>query len=135
MAKRIGGARRKTRHKFGKNYRRRGKISLTAFFQSFEIGEKVITIGNPQGLKLSVTEGIISQVDRQFQNQIGRYIQTDAAINPGNSGGPLINTDGKVIGINNFKLQGDNIGFSLESNFITKAINSFSNINQGKNLI
>src|SRR3989344_1389132 len=81
------------------------------------IGEKVIAIGNPLGLSFSVTEGIISAVDREVKGYPGRYIQTYAALNPGNSGGPLINTDGKVIGINNFKITGDNIGFALESNY------------------
>lgn len=88
-----------------------------------EIGEKVIAIGNPLGLSFSVSEGIVSAKDRNGINDIPAYIQTDAALNPGNSGGPLINTDGKVIGINNFKVQGDNLGFALQSEYIIEAIN------------
>lgn len=70
-----------------------------------EIGDWVIAIGNPLGLSYTVTLGIVSAVHRQIPkpNGIGRYedlIQTDAAINPGNSGGPLVNAEGKVIGIN-----------------------------------
>jgi len=67
-----------------------------------EIGDWVIAIGNPFGLSETVTVGVISAVGRSnvhiaaYEN----FIQTDAAINPGNSGGPLINLDGKVIGIN-----------------------------------
>ena len=67
-----------------------------------EIGDWVIAIGNPFGLNETVTVGVISAVGRSNVH-IAAYedfIQTDAAINPGNSGGPLINLDGKVIGIN-----------------------------------
>jgi serine protease Do len=67
-----------------------------------QIGDWVIAIGNPFGLSETVTVGVISAVGRSNMH-IAAYedfIQTDAAINPGNSGGPLINLDGKVIGIN-----------------------------------
>lgn len=87
------------------------------------VGEKVIAIGNPLGLSFSVSEGIVSAIDRVGDNGIKGYIQTDAALNPGNSGGPLINTNGRVIGINNFKIAGDNLGFALESNYIVDAVN------------
>ena len=70
-----------------------------------EIGDWVIAIGNPLGLSYTVTLGIVSALHRQISKPdgIGYYedlIQTDAAINPGNSGGPLVNAEGKVIGIN-----------------------------------
>jgi len=92
-----------------------------------QIGEKVIAIGNPLGLQFSVTEGIVSAVNRQGINGIEAYIQTDAALNPGNSGGPLINKQGKVIGINNFKIGGgENLGFALESNYIEDVVNAIS---------
>jgi len=93
---------------------------------NIRVGEKVIAIGNPLGLGFSVSEGIISAINREGNNGLKAYIQTDAALNPGNSGGPLINTDGKVIGINNFKVMGDNLGFALESNYITEGINDVS---------
>ncbi len=79
------------------------------------IGEWVVAIGNPFGYligdpKPTVTVGVISAVRRSFSSQSGIHyfnmIQTDASINPGNSGGPLVNTDGKVIGINTFILTG-----------------------------
>ena len=89
-----------------------------------KIGEKVIAIGNPLGLSFSVTEGIVSG-----------YIQTDAALNSGNSGGPLINTNGRVIGINNFKVKGDNIGFALESNFLVEEVNKISEEELNQTLI
>jgi serine protease Do len=68
-----------------------------------EVGEWVIAIGNPFGLAETVTVGVVSAKGRQIGITDGGYedfIQTDAAINPGNSGGPLLNIDGKVIGIN-----------------------------------
>ena len=92
-----------------------------------QIGEKVIAIGNPLGLSFSVSEGIVSAVNREGSNGLPYYIQTDTALNPGNSGGPLINTDGEVIGINNFKIAGgENLGFSLESNYIEDSVNEIS---------
>lgn len=89
-----------------------------------QIGEKVIAIGNPLGLQFSVSEGIVSAVHRTGINGLNIYIQTDAALNPGNSGGPLINNQGKVIGINNFKIgSGENLGFALESNYVVDTTN------------
>lgn len=89
-----------------------------------KIGEKVIAIGNPLGLEFTLTEGIISARDRTGANELPYYFQIDVPLNPGNSGGPLINTKGKVIGINNFKVQGaEGLGFALEINEAKKAIN------------
>jgi S1-C subfamily serine protease len=69
-----------------------------------EVGEPVVAIGNPFGLDRTVTSGIVSAIQRQIQApngfSISHVIQTDAAINPGNSGGPLIDSEGRVIGIN-----------------------------------
>jgi len=92
-----------------------------------QIGEKVIAIGNPLGLQFSVSQGIVSGVHREGPSRLEAYIQTDAALNPGNSGGPLINTDGRVIGINNFKIgSGESLGFALESNYIEDAVNEIA---------
>ena len=102
------------------------KTSTTVLGNSdkVQVGEKVIAIGNPLGLQFSVSQGIISAVHRIGINGIEAYLQTDAALNPGNSGGPLINTQGKVIGINNFKIgSGENLGFALESNYIIDSVN------------
>ena len=93
-----------------------------------QIGEKVIAIGNPYGLQFSATSGSVSQIHREGPNKLDIYIQIDAAINPGNSGGPLINKQGKVIGIINFKISGnaEGLGFALESNYIKDAVNEIA---------
>lgn len=102
------------------------KLNLE-YVDNVRVGEKVIAIGNPLGLGFSVSEGIVSAINRvQADNNLPAYIQTDASLNPGNSGGPLINTDGNVIGINNFKLAGDNLGFALESDYIKSGINAIA---------
>ena len=89
-----------------------------------QVGKKVIAIGNPLGLSFTVTEGIISGLHRAGPNSMEEYVQTDVSLNPGNSGGPLINTEGKVVGINNFKIGGaESLGFALESNSIRNSIN------------
>jgi len=86
------------------------------------VGDWVIALGNPLGLEggPSVTLGIVSNLERTFTIDSSAYydvIQTDAAINPGNSGGPLINLEGKVVGINTFIISSaENIGFAVGAN-------------------
>jgi serine protease Do len=90
---------------------------------NLNLGERVFAVGNPLGLSFSITEGIVSGIERDPKDENKPfYIQTDAALNPGNSGGPLVNLDGLVIGVNNFRMKGENIGFALESNYVLKAI-------------
>lgn len=75
-----------------------------------KMGEPVIAIGNALGYGQSVTNGIVSALDREItmsDGSTGTFIQTNAAINPGNSGGALLNIDGEVIGINSNKIGGD----------------------------
>lgn len=89
-------------------------------------GEIVFAFGSPLGLENSVTMGVVSAVARQVRPDDPMvYIQTDAAINPGNSGGPLVDTDGKVVGLNTFILSkgggSEGIGFAAPSN-IVKAV-------------
>lgn len=85
------------------------------------VGEFAMAVGSPLGLDTTVTTGIISAVNREVESDGTKYvcIQTDAAINSGNSGGALVNSDGKVIGINTLKLSGsgvEGIGFAIPIN-------------------
>ncbi len=98
---------------------------------TLKIGEPAIAIGNALGYGQSVTAGIISALDRQFQSQDGTdytFIQTDAAINQGNSGGALLNINGQVIGINSNKLGGttvEGMGYAIP---ISRAIPIMENL-------
>ena len=92
------------------------------------VGEFVMAVGSPLGLDTTVTQGIISAVNRQVESDGVVYtcIQTDAAINSGNSGGALVNSDGQVIGINTLKLSGsgvEGIGFAIPINSTLDVIN------------
>lgn len=92
---------------------------------SIKVGEFAMAVGNPIGMQSSVTCGIISAVNREVTDSDGKkytLIQTDAAINSGNSGGALVNSEGKVIGINTLKLSGTGIegmGFAIPINSTT----------------
>lgn len=93
-----------------------------------QVGKKVIAIGNPLGLSFSVTEGIISALNREGSNGLRTYIQTDVSLNPGNSGGPLIDSTGEVIGVNNFKIgEAESLGFALESDVVRDYVNEVLN--------
>jgi serine protease Do len=92
------------------------------------IGESVVAVGNPFGLSGTVTTGVVSALGRSVPSkEAGRtytdFIQTDASINPGNSGGPLLNIEGKVIGINvAIYAQGQGIGFAIPVDRARKVI-------------
>lgn len=82
-----------------------------------EQGETVWTIGAPHGLSFTVTRGIVSFVGRRLNGR--GFIQADVAINPGNSGGPMINSQGEVIGINNFIISNAvGLNFAIPINYI-----------------
>ncbi len=113
-----------------------------------KVGEPVVAIGNPYEFDHTVTTGVISAneriVDMEYVEETPSYggdmfgfgfggtsqqvksktlwgvVQTDAAINPGNSGGPLVTLDGKVVGINTFKREGDNLGFAISSDIVKR---------------
>jgi Do/DeqQ family serine protease len=92
------------------------------------IGETVIAVGNPFGLSGTVTTGVVSALGRSVPSkEAGRtftdFIQTDASINPGNSGGPLLNIEGKVIGINTMiYANAQGIGFAIPVDRARKVI-------------
>ncbi|MBK5260136.1 MAG: trypsin-like peptidase domain-containing protein [Thermoanaerobaculia bacterium] len=92
------------------------------------IGETVVAVGNPYGLSGTVTTGVVSALGRSVPSkEAGRtftdFIQTDASINPGNSGGPLLNIEGKVVGINvAIYAQAQGIGFAIPVDRAKKVI-------------
>ena len=96
---------------------------------ALEIGEWVIAIGNPFGLEHTVTAGIVSAKWRPIgQGPYNSFIQTDASINPGNSGGPLLNIEGKVIGINTAIIaEGEGIGFAIPINMVQSVLADLKN--------
>jgi len=95
-----------------------------------EVGQKAIAIGNPFGLDHTLTTGVISAVGRQVEGAGGvtikDMIQTDAAINPGNSGGPLLDSSGRVIGMNTMIYsrsgQSAGIGFAVPADTISRVV-------------
>ncbi len=97
---------------------------------SLRVGQRVIAIGNPFGLERTLTTGVVSSLGRIIQSPdnrfIGEIIQTDAAINPGNSGGPLLDSHGRVIGVNTQILSPSRasagIGFSIPVNTVKRVV-------------
>ncbi len=96
---------------------------------ALRVGERILAIGNAGGLSSTMTQGIVSGLDRDLGEGARslKLIQVDAAINPGNSGGPLINRFGQVIGINSSKIASvdyEGIGFSIPINEAKPIIDS-----------
>ncbi len=97
---------------------------------SVMVGQKVLALGNPFGLERTLTSGIVSSLERSIKAKNGRpikgMIQTDAAINPGNSGGPLLNSKGRVIGMNTAIVsqvgQSAGISFAVPINAIARVL-------------
>lgn len=89
-----------------------------ASYRDLRQGHAVFAFGSPEGLRNSISHGVVSAVSRQLDPDSPLiYIQTDAPINPGNSGGPLVNMDGEVIGVNTFILSqsggNEGLGFAI----------------------
>lgn len=107
-----------------------------------KVGQKVYAIGNPFGLSLTMTKGIISSLNRIIESPSGRkiprVIQTDAAINPGNSGGPLLDKSGRLIGVNTSIATAGNstgnigIGFAIPVDTVNRVTTEL--IQHGKSL-
>jgi S1-C subfamily serine protease len=97
---------------------------------NLHVGQRVYTLGNPFGLEGTLTTGIISNLNRTLPSRTGRdmksIIQTDAAMNPGNSGGPLLDTSGRVIGMNvaiaTKSGQSAGLGFAIPVNRIRQVV-------------
>jgi serine protease Do len=99
-----------------------------------EVGDVALAIGNPFGVGQTVTMGIVSGLGRHFNDRLGGdslqhyqdFIQTDAAINPGNSGGPLLDTHGRLIGMNTAIAtktgQNAGVGFAIPASLITRVV-------------
>lgn len=116
-----------------------GKLTVADFgnSDSVQVGQYVLAMGSPLSLSRTVSSGVVSTKDRYFSSEVrlptgeqtgnfNLWIQTDAAINPGNSGGPLVDLNGRVIGINSrATFFANNIGFAIPVNIVkevTKAI-------------
>lgn len=108
-----------------------------------KVGQKVIAIGNPFGFDRTMTQGIVSALGRPIKNGSNRIIrnmiQTDTAINPGNSGGPLLDTSGRMIGINTMIYSSSGasagIGFAVPSSTAARVVNDllkYGKVHRGK---
>jgi S1-C subfamily serine protease len=92
-------------------------------------GERVAALGNPLGLEETITQGIVSGVNRTMPTDLGftipNVVQTDAAISPGNSGGPLVACDGTVVGVNTAGIVArgaENIGFAVAASLVEQVV-------------
>ena len=110
--------------------------------KKLKVGQKVIAIGNPFGMERTMTTGIVSGLGRPIQNSNKRIIrdmiQTDSAINPGNSGGPLLDTSGKMIGINTMILSSagssSGVGLAVSSETALRVVSDllkYGKVNRG----
>ena len=98
--------------------------------EDLQVGQAVLAIGNPFGLSRTLTTGVISALDRRLPTATGSevvgVIQTDAAINPGNSGGPLIDSSGRLIGVNTAIISGSGssagIGFAVPVDVVNQVV-------------
>ena len=109
--------------------------------QQVRVGDWVLAIGNPFGLSHTVSAGIVSATGRTFRDLegIGResgyfdFLQTDASINPGNSGGPLIDLNGRVVGISTaIRARSNNIGFAIPIDMVRELLPALVSAGQVK---
>merc|ERR1711998_122010 len=101
--------------------------------QELRVGQSVLAIGNPFGLDFTLTSGIVSALGRDIEGAGGRpirdCIQTDASINPGSSGGPLLDSRGRLVGVNTMiyapaGLGGNvGVGFAVPSDTVSRVVN------------
>jgi len=118
----------KIKHPDGKEF----NFAAVVDKEKFDIGQPVFAIGNPLGLERTLTQGVISTTQRNFDGLT--YIQTDTPINPGNSGGPLFNTKGEVIGITNMGIRGgEALGFAIPARYVKDFIRNREAFGYDKN--
>jgi serine protease Do len=99
------------------------KYTYLGDIERIKVGEKVFAIGNPLGLERTVTDGVISTINRAFEGLV--YIQTNADINPGNSGGPLFNLAGEVVGVTNMGyIFFGGLGFAIPVDYVKHFIDN-----------
>jgi len=105
-------------------------------YEDLRQGQMVIAFGNPLGIRNAATIGIVSAVARQVDSESSVvYIQTDAALNPGNSGGALVDTAGRLVGINAAMLNGERVGLAVPSDtvkFVYDQIRKSGRVHQGE---
>lgn len=112
------------------------KINYVPFanFSTINNGQSVFAVGNPLGLKRTVSQGIISTTNRNLEGQTQLYIQTDTPINPGNSGGPLFNKKGEVIGVNTLGVPyANSLGFAIPSKYVIDFLQNYDSFAYDKN--
>ena len=108
-----------------------GSYSALRFAAAKDVapGRSVIAVGHPKGLAFSVSQGIVSAVERRMPGSVMTYVQTCTPINPGNSGGPLVSLDGKVVGMNTEIMSesggSEGLGFAISAADIEMAIQQF----------
>lgn len=114
-------------------------------YQDIKIGDEVHAIGHPNGLYWSYTKGVVSQIRENFvweisshQQRSATVIQTQTPISPGNSGGPLFSPQGKIIGVNTMKADGENLNFAVaidEANKIIRNKDNYINKNKSNEIV
>jgi S1-C subfamily serine protease len=114
-------------------------------YQDIKIGDEVHAIGHPNNLYWSYTKGVVSQIRQNYswkfssnQQRSATLIQTQTPISPGNSGGPLFSPQGKIIGVNTMKAEGENLNFAVaidEANKIIRNKDNYINKNKSNEIV
>lgn len=107
---------------FLKTYLRGSSLSLSS---EVNTGDEVVALGNPLGIEFTATKGMVSAVNRDLNDGLGKFwLQTDTPINPGNSGGPLVNKEGEVVGIVTQKegLFSEGLGFAIPARVVKEEL-------------